>query len=132
MEITQRLKELHEYQYSGHLTEVLYKCVAWSHYIVEAADYTDDVYEAVQRWIDKCDEESIDFFDGLINMINTGGYIGTEKMDIYTKYKSGFYGATQYLLGDLNWSVPNYVDEKAKEAALCYTKVHLTNLYNTK
>lgn len=128
MEITKRLRELHESQFSGHLTEVLYRVVAWSHYIVEAAGYTDQVYAAVQRWIDKCDEESIDFFDSLINMYNTGGYLGTEKMALYSEYEAAFNGATQYLLGDTTWEVPDYVDKKAKDAALCYTKVHLTNL----
>lgn len=128
MEITERLRELHKSQFNGHLTEVLYKVVTWSHYLVHLANYTDDVYIALQRWIDKCDEESIDFFDSLILMYNTDGYLGTEKMDIYTKYTSHFHAATQYLLGDITWHVPPFVHQKAKETSLCYTRLHLNNL----
>lgn len=114
--------------YAGQYAEVLYRCVAWSHYIVHAADYTPEVYAAVRQWMDKCEEESIDFFDSIIDMYNTGGYIGTEKMAIFSGYKPEFDKAVKFLLGEEAWNPPAFVEQKARESALCYTKVHLTHL----
>ena len=128
MEIESKLKELQEYSASGHLCEVLYRVVAFNHYIVEAVNAEHEVYDAIDQWLETNNKLSLDFFDSILLLYQNYGWLDHQEMQIFTKYRPHFDQAVKYLLGELEWKVPAYVDEKCKKYAMEYTKTHLNHV----